>query len=228
MAQKKTRAKQRPRNKAAPKRRRKAKAKRKPQKERADDEKEDELEEEASNVPGLPYAQRVASAYVAALTRQAADAQRAWSAAKTGKIRIRELGKAFTGTMESYYDALVEVTKGPNYTPRPEYAHFAFKKSEKSTVTTTVPICLQPSATEIESGDLVSVTGKKAIPGTTKARSKSVYKTRELNADRRSIKLELDTGVLKKAPPGHYTGIITAKNHGGSPPLVIVMVTIEK
>ena len=183
------------------------------------------------NLPGLNYLRRISLSYMNALERQAAEAETLWNALKDGSNVGKALSGAVTGAIESYYDVLVEVGRGPTFTPHPEWVYFTHTKQPEGaslpTLQAEAPVSVaQPVGTNLETTDFVSLSGGSALPGGSGA-ADSLYDLCELARGNVAVSIRLDVAEINKKPLGQYLSLVTAKHGSGHAPLLIVVLTIK-
>ncbi len=191
-----------------------------------------------SNLPGLEYVRRMATAYAGLLERQAAQAETLWDALKNGDDVVKTFSRALTRGIETYYDLMVEASKGPAASPQPEWVYFHHTKQppEFEEGTARPPRLqaeprlyrTQPAGTSLETTDFVSLQrGVEGLPGTSSAGEDNLYDRCQLSADRKAVSLRLKVDEVDRHPPGQYLSFVTARNVTGQSPLLIVVLVIS-
>ena len=190
-----------------------------------------------SNLPGLEYARRMANAYAGLLERHAAQAENIWDALKSGDDVVKTFSRALTSGIETYYDLMLEASKGPAASPQPEWVYFHHTRQlpENEEGTARPPRLQaeprlyrpQPAGTSLETTDFVSLQrGVEGLPGTAGAREENLYDRCQLSADRKAVSIRLKVDEVDKHPPGQYLSFVTARNTTGQSPLLIVVLVI--
>jgi hypothetical protein len=180
------------------------------------------------NLPGMAYLRRISKAYVDAASRQADEAGRAWKAIKDGNYDYKEVYKSWAVAVESYYDILLEASRGPEYAPRPCWLHVAYTRNAPGTLERSPQIdTAQPAGTKVEVTDFASLRGGAPIP-------KDVYDYVELGPDSRSVDIRLHMQRLNRHladkdeyPAGQYMSFIFSSPQGQDAPLLIFVLDVN-
>src|SRR5688572_4121592 len=110
------------------------------------------------NLPGMAYLRRLGTAYAEAARRQADEAGRVWNAIKDRKCDHHDLYQPWMIAVESYYDILLEASRGPAYAPQPRWFQMAHTRGAAGTLEGTPQIdTVQPQGTNIEATDFASL-----------------------------------------------------------------------
>src|SRR5882762_10735366 len=93
----------------------------------------------ASNLPAFAYVERIGTAVTNALLAQAETYNDVWDKAKEGKFGFSDLMKTWAVTLDTYYDVLLEASRGPAYQTKPPVIFFncIVGPGKKTTMPTT-------------------------------------------------------------------------------------------
>jgi len=177
-----------------------------------------------SNVPGLEYLLRVGKAWQDAMTGQVDAVQTAWNEIKAGNYDHKTMGRLWADAVESYYDTLVEATRGPGYVNRPAWMYFTHKQSDPQPLERIARIDRTEALnTVLEMTDFASLQGLGALS------QAKLYEECAFTKSRREINIRLDVNEIVNGRPdkGQYMSFVFGKDRGAEPPLVIVMLRID-
>lgn len=189
-----------------------------------------------TNLPGLAYLRRWGTAYVGALERQAAESANTWNALKSGNFDLGHVGRAWASLIENHYELLIELSRGPSFTPSSPWVYFRHTvprngdKKKPSPLQTSVQLeVTQPLDTQLRASEFASLQGGKRLS----ARGEdSLYESCHLLRDLKTIKITLDVKEIDKQlkhghiTAGDYLSFIYTGNANGQAPLAIVLLAI--
>lgn len=190
------------------------------------------LDPTAGNVPGMDYAVRVGHALTEALLTQVDLLNDAWSSMLRGDYTFGAATRLWARVLERYYDAAVELTRGPGYLPRPAWLTFTYSREQKNVLKDVARIDRTISP-DLDTTPFAPFGNGAEQAGLYLMPIAGLASQNPAGMERTEIVVELNTQLIEQRieegemGDGQYISFILPRARGPEPPLVIVMLRIS-
>lgn len=183
-------------------------------------------------LPGSDYFTRVGEAWLTAMSNHMSAVNTLWDAARAGTYKHETAVQSWVQTADGYLEAMIEASRGPGFVLQPTWAYIDFTpadpgdpKSRDDPESLEAPVKLsrtEGQSVKLEHTDFLHMVSRGSF-------DRDPYEYCDwVGGSRSQILIKLNKEVLRDAPGGQYISFVLADGRTGEPPLVIVMLRINK